>query len=256
MKWQQTFALIGAMLGGGAAQAAAAIDATDFIILSGYVKSMDSSGSNAKVVFHSNDGYDGADWTLQGPSPKGLKDAVKVGDRLSVAVLADKSGKASGQLLRFFLPDYRTLETGAYGSAWMYPAGSIRKTIADVTQDPFANLYGNTLFYVASDNKPAEANLAGRMWINSDHTFWLLGKKTPVGLNADGSFDLTTDVGNWWIENQLGKPVLCLLGNNWAMPRCDTAVKPRKVGEKWTVTVHGASAQWTETWELQQGRRR
>lgn len=263
MKWRQSFAVVVAATLGASAAHAAASEATNFTILSGYVKSIDWSGSQLKVVFHSSDGYDGADWTLQGPSQKILttlgwkKDVVKAGDRLAAAVIADKSGKAGGQLLRFFLPDFQTLETGAYGSAWMYPPGSLRKTIADVTQDPLATLYGNTLFYVASDNKPPEANLAGRMWINSDHTFWLLGKKTPVGLNKDGSFDLSTDVGNWWIEDQLGKPVLCLLANSAPMPRCETAVKPHKVGEKWTVTVHGANnAQWTETWELQQGRRR
>jgi hypothetical protein len=255
--------LVSAWLGIGAAQAADnSSETTDFVVLSGHVKSIDWSGRALQVVFHSNDGYDGADWTLQGPAPKTLvalgwkRDLVKPGDRLSAAVIADQSGTANARLLRFYLPNYQTLETTALGSAWMYPRGAIRKTIAEVTEDPLATLYGNTLFYVASANKPPEANLAGRMWINADHTFWLLGKKTPNGLNADGSFDLGTDVGHWWIERQLGKPVLCLLANSWPMPRCDTAVKPRKVGEKWNVTVHGANTQWTETWELQQGRRR
>lgn len=264
MNWTRTVtAVCGLLLGTGAANAAQiAYDTTNFIILDGFVKSVDWSGSNLKVVFHSNDGYDGADWTLQGPAPSFLtamgwkQDAVKAGDRIDAVVYADRNGTANGQLLRFLLPDYRTLEAGAYGSALMYPPGATKKTMASVAEDPFATLYANTLYCEASESRPADANHSCRMWINADHTIRILRKKTFNGLNPDDSFNLATDLGVWWLENQLGKRVLCTLVENAPMPRCDTAVARHKVGDKWTIKVHGANTEWTETWELQQGRRK
>jgi Family of unknown function (DUF6152) len=262
MKWLRTVAVIfGLSLGASTAHAAQmAYDTTNFIVLDGFVKSVDWSGSNLKMVFHSNDGYDGADWTLQGPAPAYLKtmgwnqDAVKAGDRIDTVIYPDKSGTANGQLLRLLLPDYRTLETGPYGSSLMYPPGAIKKTIANVADDPLATLYANTLYCLASDSKPADANHSCRIWINADHTVRILRIKTISGLNPDDSFNLATDLGHWWLENQLGKRVLCTLIDNAPMPHCDTAAMRRKVGDKWTVKVHGANAEWTETWELQQGR--
>jgi hypothetical protein len=249
------------LLGAGAAHTAAVdYDTTSFINLDGFVKSVNWSGRHLQVIFHSNDGYEGADWTLLAPAPAYLKtmgwkqDALKAGDRVVAVVYPDKNATANGKLLRVLQPDYRTLETGPYSSSLMYPPGSIKKTIANVADDPLASLYANTLFCTASDSRPADANHSCRLWVNADHTIRILRKKTFTGYNPDGSFNLATDLGFWWLENQRGKTVLCTLIDDAPMPRCDTAAVRRKVGEQWSVTVHGANSQWTETWELQSGR--
>jgi hypothetical protein len=262
MNWVPTVTAIGGLLlGTGAAHGAAVdYDTRSFINLDGFVKRIDWSGSQLQVLFHSNDGYEGADWTLQGPPPVYLKamgwrqDAVKPGDRVVAVVYPDLNGTANGKVLRFLLPDYRSLETGPYSTSLIYPPGSIKKTSANVADDPLATLYANTLHCTASESRPADANHSCRMWVNADHTVRILRKKTFSGYNADGSFNLATDLGFWWIETQLGKKVLCTLIDNAPMPRCDTAAVSRKVGDKWTVTVNGADARWTETWELQRGR--
>jgi hypothetical protein len=263
MKWLQAAAAVfGLLLGASSAQAAPMdYDTTNFIILDGFVKSVDWSGSHLEVVFHSNDDYDGADWTLQGPAPSYLKtmgwkqDAVKAGDRVDAVVHPDTNGAAKGQLLRFLLPGYRTLETGPYSSSLVYPPGSIKKTFANVADDPLASTYGNTLTCMASDSKPAEADYSCRIWINSDHTIRILRKRTFNGLNPDGTFNLATDTGFWWLENQLGKTVFCTLIDDAPMPHCDSIAERHQIGDKWSVKVHGAKADWTETWQLQSGRR-
>jgi Family of unknown function (DUF6152) len=234
-----------------------AYDPNQFIILDGEVESIDWSGSLLKIIFHSNDGYDGVDWTLTGPAPDYLlrmgwtKDSIKAGDRPDAVIHSDKNGTANGSLIRFLLSDYGTLETGPHGSTQIYPRGALTQTYATAADDPLASNYGNTRTCRAEDPKgPPEANYSCRLWVNADHTMMMFeNNKQP-----DGTYKQRVDTGIWWLEQQLNRTVSCTFINGSAKPRCHSPVETHKVGDKWSIQFHGANADWTEYRELLPGR--
>jgi Family of unknown function (DUF6152) len=259
MKWTTLFAFVAGatMIATEVAAAEVAYDPNQFIILDGEVKSVDWSGSHLKISFHSNDGYDGADWTLTGPAPDYLlrmgwtKDSIKAGDRPDAVIHADESGTANGALIRFLLSDYETLETGPHGSTQIYPRGALTQTYGDAADDPLASNYGNTRTCRAEDPKgPPEANYSCRLWVNADHTMMMFeNNKQP-----DGTYKQRVDTGVWWLERQLNRTVSCTFINGAAKPRCHSPVEMHKVGDKWSIQFHGANAEWTEYRELLPGR--
>jgi hypothetical protein len=235
----------------------AADDPGQFIILDGEVKSVDWTGSRLKVVFHSNDGYDGVDWTLTGPAPDYLlrmgwtMDSVKTGDRPDAVIHPDKNGTANGSLIRLLLSDYSTLETGPHGSTQIYPRGALTQTFPNPADDPLASNYGNTRTCRAEDPKgPPEANYSCRLWVNADHTMMMFENNKQ----ADGTYKQRVDTGVWWFEQQLNRTVSCTLITGSSKPRCHAPVDVHKVGDKWSILFHGANAEWTEYRELLPGR--
>src|SRR5271156_5769298 len=104
MKLIRTLAIVTGlgMLTPGVRSADIATDPKQFIILDGEIKSIDWSGRQLKIIFHSNDGYDGADWALTGPAPDYLlrmgwaKDSIRAGDRPDAIIRADSNGTTSG----------------------------------------------------------------------------------------------------------------------------------------------------------------
>lgn len=254
-------ALVGAwgmVLGLSTARAAdVTYDMNQFIILDGEVMSVDWSGSQLKVLFHSNDGYEGADWTLLGPDPSYLlrmgwtQDSIKAGDRPDAVIHADKNGTAHGSLMRFLLGDYRTLETSPYGSTLIYPRGALTQTFDNPADDPLASNYGNTRICKADNPKgPPEANYSCRLWVNADHTMMMFENN----MQNDGAWSQRVDTGVWWFEKQLDKTVACTLINGSSKPRCHAPVDAHKVGDKWSIVFHGANATWIEYRELLPGR--
>jgi len=241
----------------GAFAAAPVYDPSNFIILDGQVKSVDWSGPQLKVTFHSNDGYDGADWTLVGPDPAYLlrmgwtKDIIKPGDRPDAVIHPDKNGTANGSLMRFLLDDYRTLETSPFGSPLIYPRGALSHTYANPADDPLASNYGNTRTCRATNpGGPPGSNYSCRLYVNADHTMMM----SENNMQPDGTWSAHIDTGVWWIENQLGKSVACTLITGSSKPRCHAPVEKHQVGDKWSILFHGQSGNWTEYRELLPGR--
>jgi len=241
----------------GARAAAPNYDTSQFIILDGTVKSVDWSGSRLKVLFHSNDGYDGADWTLVGPDPAYLlrmgwtKDLIKPGDQPDVVIHPDKNGTANGSLMRFLLDDYRTLETSPFGSPLIYPRGALSQTYANPADDPLASNYGNTRTCRATNpGGPPGSNYSCRLYVNADHTMMM----SENNMQPDGTWSAHIDTGVWWIEKQLGKSVACTLITGSSKPRCHAPVEKHKVGDKWSILFHGRSGNWIEYRELLPGR--
>jgi hypothetical protein len=259
MKRSHIAAALALMFAAGQALAAdLAYDLDHFVILDGFVKSVDWSGKQLKVIFHSNDGYDGADWTLMGPDTNYLlrmgwtKDSIKVGDRPDAVVHPDKNGTANGSLMRFLLEDYRTLETDAHGSTQIYPPGALRQQYANPADDPLATNYGNTRTCRADNPEgTASANYNCRLYVNADHTMMIYENN----MNPDHkTWSQRVDTGVWWLENQLGKTVSCTLVTGSSKPRCHAPVEVHKVGDKWSILFHGRDADWTEYRELLPGR--
>lgn len=259
MKFTQVAAVVA--LAVGLAQARAAqqeYEKADFIILDGELKSVDWSGPKLKVIFHSNDGYDGVDWTLLGPDPAYLlrmgwtKDVLKAGDRPNAVVEPDKNGTANGTLIRFQLGDFRTLETGPFGSPLIYPRNALQQHFDNPADDPLATNYGNTRTCRAEDAKgPPEANYSCRLWVNADHTMMMFENN----MNKDGkTYSQRVDTGVWWLEKQLDKTVACTLITGSSKPRCHAPVDRHSVGDHWSILFHGAKANWTEYRELLPGR--
>lgn len=255
----RTFALVAGitLIAMGTSSADVAFDPSQFIILDGEVKSIDWSGSLLKIIFHSNDGYDGADWTLTGPAPDYLlgmgwtKDSIKEGDRTDAVIHADNNGIANGQLIRFLLSDCRTLETGPHGSTQIYPRGALTQTYLNATDDPLASNYGNTRTCRAENPKgPPEANYSCRLWINADHTMMMFENN----MQPDGTYKQRVDTGIWWLVQQLSRTVSCTFINGSSKPRCHAPVDAHKVGDKWSILFHGAIAEWIEYRELLPGR--
>ena len=258
MKSMQIGVIAGVALAIAATRAAApSYDANQFIILDGEVKSVDWSGSQLKVIFHSNDGYNGADWTLVGPDPAYLlrmgwtKDLIKPGDRPDAVIHPDQNGTATGSLMRFLLDDYRTLETSPFGAPLIYPRGALSQTYANPADDPLASNYGNTRTCRATNpHGPPGSNYSCRLYVNADHTMMM----AENNMQPDGSWSAHIDTGVWWIEHQLGKSVACTLITGASKPRCHAPVEKHKIGDKWSILFHGASGNWIEYRELLPGR--
>ena len=255
----RTFAIVAglSLLAPWARSADLAPDPNQFIILDGEVKSVDWSGGQLRIIFHSNDGYDGADWTLTGPSTEYLlrmgwtKNSIREGDKPDAIIRADGSGTANGVLIRFLLSDYRTLETAPYGSTQVYPRGALTQTYGNAADDPLASNYGNTRTCRAENPKgPPEANYSCRLWINADHTMMMFENN----MQPDGTYKQRVDTGIWWLEQQLNRTVSCTFINGSSKPRCHAPVDAHKVGDKWSILFHGAGAEWTEYRELLPGR--
>lgn len=246
------------MLAAGIANAAdTGYDLKETLILDGYVKSVDWSGKQLNLVFHSNDGYDGADWAVAGPAVADLlrigwsKDMLKAGDRPNAIVHPAADGTAKGSLIRFHLRDGRTLETGVNGSLQTIPREHLYRKFDNPQDDPMYSLYGNTqVFYAADPQGPPEANYNGRIWFNANHTLVIFSND----LNKDGkTWSNHAMNGTWWLEKQLGKWVRC----NWfepsPIPYCHSPAEAHKVGEKWSIVFRGAKADWIEHREIEAG---
>jgi hypothetical protein len=233
-------------------------EAEETLILDGYVKRVDWSGSKLLVIYHSNDGYDGADWTLEGPAPEALlrmgwsKELLKANDRPNAVIYPATDGKAAkGSLVRVQLRDGRTMETGLYGVVQTIPRAHLNRRFENPADDPMQTLYGNTQVFTAEDPKgPPEANYNGRVWFNADHSLQMFSND----LQQDGkTWTSHAMKGTWWLEKQLGKWVRC----NWfepsPIPFCHSPGEFRKVGEKWSIVFRGAKADWIEKRAIEVG---
>jgi hypothetical protein len=241
----------GLTLAGGLARAAdTTYDLKETVILDGFVKSVDWAGKQFILVFHSNDGYDGADWTVVGPATADLlrmgwnKDMLKAGDRLDTVVHPAADGSTRGSLMRFYLKDGRTMEIGVYGTLNPIPREHLKRRFENAADDPVRNLYGNTQVFYAEDAKgPPEANYNGRVWFNADHSLVMFSND----LKPDGkTWSNHAMKGTWWLEKQQGKWVRC----NWfepsALPFCHSPAEAPKVNEPWSVVFRGERADWIE----------
>ena len=225
---------------GGARAAAPSYDMSQFIILDGEVKSVDWSGSQLKVIFHSNDGYDGADWTLVGPDPAYLlrmgwtKDLLQVGEKLDTVINPDKNGSRNGSLLRFYLFDGRTLEISPFGTTHIVPLESLARMPNKPAQNPMAGYYGNTIAFKAADYN-------GHVWFNADGTFIMFSNDK----NPDGSWSERLVEGYTWFEKQQDKYIQCMyFATGRIAPFCHSPVNFEQVGDQWTAVLPGG---WSET---------
>ena len=245
-----------ALMTSTSAFAAPDYDRENFIVLDGRVENVDWSGENMEILFWSNDGYGGVDWTLVGPSIEKLRamgwteDSIKPGDRVDAIVNPDKNGTPTAELQRFLFDDYSTLETSHKGSTAIFPPGTLKKTLPP-EEDPLITNYGNTRTCRATNpDGPASANYACRLYVNADHTMQMV----EANLLEDGTWEHKIDTGVWWLEQQLDKLVACTLIDGAAKPRCHAPVEYHEVGDEWSIEFIGREATWTEYRQLLEGR--
>ena len=232
-------------------------DVNQTVILDGYVKSVDWTGSDLKFVFHSNDGYDTADWAVQGPATAALikmgwtKDMLKAGDHLDTVVHPASDGSPKGELMRFYLHDGRTMEIGVYGTTQPIPREALNRRFDTSADDPMYSLYGNTqVFYAEDPHGPPEANFNGRVWFNPDHSLLMFSND----MNDDRkSWRTHVMTGTWWLEKQQGKWVRC----NWfepsLIPYCHSPGDSHNVGGVWSIDFRGVNADWIEHRTIEPG---
>lgn len=242
-----------------AANAAQQVTVDDTVILDGFVKSVDWSGDQLAVVFHSNDGYETADWTLTGPKPADLlrlgwsKELLKPNDRIDAYIHPNKSGATTGSLIRFLLEDGSTLETSLRSDMNMAPRAALYRTFENPAEDPMAGYYANTRTCLAkSTSQEGQYNCTS--WWNADHTFSVFENNLyPAGGQGQG---LVMQNGVWWLEMQRpGEWVSCQLVTGALKPRCHSPVTFGKSGDQWSISFHGKQADWTEYRTVQEGRR-
>lgn len=227
------------------------------LILDGVLRAVDWSGAQLRVDFHSNDGYDTAEWVVIGPAPAQLlgrgwnKNDLKSGERLDAVIHPDKAGGRWGALIRFYLEDGRTLETGPYGTTQIIPREALELRFANPADDPMGGYYGNTQLILADNptGRP-EANYNGHTYYNADHTMMVASND----LQPDHTWREHILTGVWWLEKQQDKWTRCMLFTQADRPFCHSPVNFEKVGDKWVAILRGRSSDWVEHRELQAGR--
>jgi hypothetical protein len=256
MKLTQTAAVMIALTFAASAVHAAQVD--DTVILDGFVKSVDWSGDQLTVVFHSNDGYDTADWTLTGPRPADLlhmgwsKDLLRPNDRIDAYIHPDRNGATKGALIRFLLADGSTLEASLHSDLDIAPRAALYRVFENPADDPMAGYYANTRTCLAKSQSP-EGQYNCTSWWNADHTFSVYENN----LYAEGGqgAGLVMQNGLWWLEMQRPDQwVSCQLVTGALKPRCHSPVNFGKSGDKWSILFHGRDADWTEYRTVEEGR--
>ena len=259
MKLAQTVIAMIALTVVGASATVQAADIDEILILDGFVRSVDWSGEQLIVVFHSNDGYEGADWTITGPKPADLlhmgwsKDLLKANDRIDAYIYPDRDGETKGTLKRFILADGSTLEASLHSDLDMAPRAALYRVFDDPADDPMAGFYGNTSTCLAMDTTQGASQYNCTVWTNADHTFTIF-ENNLYSEGGQGKGLIMQD-GIWWLEMQRpGQWTKCVIITGGNKPRCHSPVIGHKSGDQWSIPFHGRNADWTEYRTIQEGR--